>query len=188
MSRIKKNEIVVSPKNIISIHGTESITADGMIDIAHQCGLRRIESEILMYPCADNGNTVITKSTVTLENGISCSAIGDASPTNVPTGCADSFIRVANTRATNRAIELACNVGSLSFDKKDKKVIDVEYSENTSSVFPVSPASITERQFDCLAVDPDINISTQELYGKNLSELTKQEAYELIQKRMNMNA
>ena len=185
MTKNQKNEVVVAQKNVISIHGTETITYEGMIDIAHQCGLKKIDSEVLMYPCAENGNTVITRSTVTLENGISCSAIGDASPTNVPAGCADSFIRVANTRATNRAIELACNVGNLSFGRNDKQAIDVEYSASLASDLSPTPDGITERQYGCLAVDPDINIRTQELYGKNLDQLTKQEACELIQKRMN---
>lgn len=185
MTKNQKKEIVVAQKNVISIHGTETITSEGLLDIAHQCGLKKIDSEILMYPCTDNGNTVITKSTVTLENGISCSAIGDASPTNVPAGCADSFIRVANTRATNRAIELACNVGNLSLGRNDKQAIDVEYFENPAPALPPSHDGITERQYSCLSVDPDIDMKTQELYGKNLEELSKQEACELIQKRMN---
>lgn len=184
MTKNKKKEIVVAQKNVISIHGTETLTSEGLIDIAHQLGLRTIYSEVLMSPCPENGNTIITRSTVTLENGISCSAIGDASPTNVPAGCADSFIRVANTRATNRAIELACNVGNLSLGRSDALAIDAEYSEIPAPVLPPSIGTITPKQYECLSMNPDINASTQELYGKNLEELSKQEACELIQKRM----
>lgn len=182
---MKKQEVSVPEKHLISIHGNDIPTFSGMVNIAHQLGLQSIDTIPLQLPTSDNGNTAIFKSTVTLKSGLSCSAIGDATPENVPPACRNSFIRIASTRATSRAIGLACNVGNLDFETEsmNENVIDVEYrdSSTSSSNQPVHTNPVSQRQLSYIhGLSDNAEQIAMEKFGKNLNSLTTTEAHELI--------
>ena len=182
---MKKQEVSVPEKHLISIHGNDIPTFSGMVNIAHQLGLQSIDTIPLQLPTSDNGNTAIFKSTVTLKSGLSCSAIGDATPENVPPACRNSFIRIASTRATSRAIGLACNVGNLDFESEpmNDRVIDVDYHDASASstLQTVHAKPVSQRQLDYICgLSDNAEQIAMEKFGKGLNSLTTTEAHELI--------
>ena len=102
--------------------GRETISADGLVALAHIKGIWKMETEILQYPNAENGNVCICKAIVggydwdPTENKIvkvEYSDIGDASPMNCNKNVAPHFIRMASTRATGRALRKYTNLDML---------------------------------------------------------------------------
>ena len=182
---MKKQEVSVPEKHLISIHGNDIPTFSGMVNIAHQLGLQSIETTPLQLPSSDNGNTAIFKSTVTLKSGIVCSAIGDATPENVPPACRNAFIRMASTRATSRAIGLACNVGTLDFESEsmNDQVIDVDYRDSSASstVQTVHSKPVSQKQLEYIhSLSDNAEQIAMEKFSKDLNSLTTTEAHEVI--------
>lgn len=182
---MKKQEVSVPEKHLISIHGNDIPRFLGMVDIAHQLGLQSIDTIPLQLPSSDNGNTAIFKSTVTLKSGIVCSAIGDATPENVPPACRNAFIRMASTRATSRAIGLACNVGTLDFESETmtEQVIDVDYRDSSASstVQTAHSKPVSQKQLEYIhSLSDNAEQIAMEKFSKDLNSLTTTEAHEVI--------
>lgn len=102
--------------------GKETISADGLVALAHIKGVWKMETEILQYPNADNGNVCICKAIIggydwdPIEQKIikvEYSDIGDACPANCNKNVAPHFIRMASTRATGRALRKYTNLDML---------------------------------------------------------------------------
>jgi hypothetical protein len=128
-SGVKTTEQVVDPriskKNIITLQGKQFITHAGLLEIAHKEGLQGIETEILQFPTENTKNECIIKATVTMKDEKKFSGIGDANGTNVNRSIAPHLIRMAETRAVNRALRFATNIGmtsseELGGDEKDQ--------------------------------------------------------------------
>ena len=182
---MKNQEVSVPKKHLISIHGNDIPIFSGMVSIAHQFGLQSIDAMPQQLPSFDNGNTAIFKSTVTLTNGIVCSAIGDATPENVPPSCRNSFIRIASTRATSRAIGLACNVGNLDFESETmtEQVIDVDYRDSSASstVQTTHSKPVSQKQLEYIhSLSDNAEQIAMEKFSKDLNSLTTTEAHEVI--------
>jgi hypothetical protein len=103
----------------------------GVLDVAHEQGLKGIETMLLQVPSPDNGNVAIARAEVTLLKGfkkdnldtgpVECkfSGIGDASPDNVARMMIPHIIRMAETRAKARALRDAVNVGVVVLEELD---------------------------------------------------------------------
>jgi hypothetical protein len=111
---------------IIERQGRKMVLYAGLLDEAHQRGLRSIETDLLQSPSAENGQTAIVKATVhmfpTVEaqngpDGQTFTGIGDASPDNVGRNIAAHTIRMAETRAKARALRDAINVGMTALEE-----------------------------------------------------------------------
>lgn len=96
---------------IMKIEGKEFVKYPGLLDLAHQKGICRIEVEALQYPTKDNGNFAICKAVVESKEGESFSDIGDANPENVNSRIAKHLLRMASTRAIARALRSFTNIG-----------------------------------------------------------------------------
>ena len=99
---------------VINRHGKDYVLYAGLLDEAHQQGLRAIKTQLVQAPSAQNGSIAICLAEVTTERG-TFTGIGDASPENVSRQMATALIRLAETRAKARAQRDADNVGMLSF-------------------------------------------------------------------------
>lgn len=109
MTSIKKEFI----KNL---QGKDFVLFAGLLDLAHQQGLKKTEVIIMQYPSPENGDTCIVQANVETERG-SFMDIGDASPKNVKAHMIPHLIRMASTRAIARALRQATNVAMCSFEE-----------------------------------------------------------------------
>ena len=83
-----------------------------LLDKAHkQYGLAGVETEILQFPCAENGNMAIFRATVKNSDGATFSGHGDADPNNTTSTIAPHLLRMAETRAIARALRWLTNSG-----------------------------------------------------------------------------
>ena len=88
----------------------------GLLDEAHQQGLKSIRTQLVQAPAAENGNVAICHAEVQTERG-SFSGIGDASADNVPRAMVPHLIRMAETRAKARALRDSINVGAVAVEE-----------------------------------------------------------------------
>ncbi len=101
---------------VINRHGKEYVLYAGLLDEAHQQGLKAIRTQLLQAPTAENGHVAICFAEVTTERG-TFTGIGDADPTNVNRVMANALIRMAETRAKARALRDAVNVGMAALEE-----------------------------------------------------------------------
>ena len=97
--------------------GRQYVLFSGLLDEAHNRGLKGIDTELLQVPAEDNGNVAICKATVELEDGRTFGGIGDASPNNVGRNIVPHLIRMAETRAKARALRDSVNIGVTALEE-----------------------------------------------------------------------
>jgi hypothetical protein len=183
---------------MIERSGRRFVLYAGLLEEAHARGLRSIETELLQVPTPENGEVAIAKAVVRTEGG-KFSGIGDASPENVGRAIRPHVIRMAETRAKARALRDAINVGvtaleELIGDESEEiapepgrsqaagqgAALRMPREENKNAL----PA--TRKQLNYLEalisdewVDDGVE-KFQEMVGKPVSELTREEASEWI--------
>jgi hypothetical protein len=99
-------------------NGKEAVAYAELLSMAHDEGLKSIQTQILAQPSEENGHRCIVKAVVEVERG-HFEGIGDADPGNVEGFLAPHLIRVAETRAKARALRDAVNCGVVSFEEMD---------------------------------------------------------------------
>jgi predicted nucleic acid-binding Zn finger protein len=96
---------------IKTIEGRDFVLYSGLLDLAHQKGLLKIEVDPLQYPTKDNGYFAICKATALSKFGEVFSDVGDANPTNCNAKVAKHLLRMASTRAKARALRDMDDIG-----------------------------------------------------------------------------
>ena len=89
----------------------EFVVYSGLLDLAHQKGLRKVHVEALQFPRKENGMEAICMATVITFSGETYTEIGDANPKNVTVHIAAHILRMAATRAKARAFRDMTNIG-----------------------------------------------------------------------------
>jgi hypothetical protein len=100
----------VKKEYIITRQGKDFVLYEGLLDEAHQQGLKRISTTLIQIPHEDNGNIAVVGAEVETGKGV-FAGIGDASPANVNRMIVPHLIRMAETRAKARALRDAVNIG-----------------------------------------------------------------------------
>jgi len=94
-------------KYVVSLKGKEFITFAGLLAIAHDNGLMKIETSM-----KHNDETItVFKARVTMEGEKVYEGYGDASNKSVSAMILPHRIRMAETRAIARALRWATNIG-----------------------------------------------------------------------------
>jgi hypothetical protein len=94
-----------------NIKGKDFVLYAGVLDLATQKGLLKLEVELLQFPTKENGNEAICRAVAENKNGEVFSDIGDANPNNCTPMIAKHLIRMASTRAKGRCLRDMCNIG-----------------------------------------------------------------------------
>ena len=96
---------------ITNIKGKDFVVYAGVLDLATQKGLLKLEVDLLQYPTKDNGNEAICRAVAESNTGEVFADIGDANPRNCTEKIVKHLIRMASTRAKGRALRDMCNIG-----------------------------------------------------------------------------
>jgi hypothetical protein len=96
---------------ITNIKGKDFVLYAGVLDLATQKGLLKLEVELLQFPTKENGNEAICHAIAESKTGEVFSDIGDANPKNCHSQIVKHLIRMASTRAKARALRDMCNIG-----------------------------------------------------------------------------
>ena len=102
---------------MIERQGRSFVLYAGLLDEAHEKGLRSIRTELLQAPSPENGETTICRAVIEMGDGRVFSGIGDATPQNVGRNIVPHAIRMAETRAKARALRDAINVGAVALEE-----------------------------------------------------------------------
>jgi hypothetical protein len=95
---------------LVERDGRKLVLYGGLLDLAHERGLKEITTTLVQVPSELNGMTAIVHATVVMAQG-TFTGLGDASPTNVGPAMVPHLIRLSETRAKARALRDAVNVG-----------------------------------------------------------------------------
>ncbi len=185
----------IDQKYIKKIQGKEFILFEGLLNLAHAAGLKRVDSELLQLPNKENDFTAISKAVVEVEKG-TFTAIGDASPTTVASAVKAAYIRMSDTRAIARAMRLAVNVGMASVEEMAESPADTNTEGSNAPQTkqeqskPSTKGDASEPQRKAIyAISKKIGMSEDDMkelmnarYGVMSSkELTKSDASDLIE-------
>ncbi|NPV81768.1 MAG: hypothetical protein HPY52_16165 [Firmicutes bacterium] len=107
--------------------GKDFIVYSGLLELAREKGLRRLEVEIVQIPSPENGNYAVCSATLEGEDGSIYREVGDASPDNVNKNIAPHILRMAATRAKARALRDFTGVDMVSFEEMGE--IEDDYDE-----------------------------------------------------------
>lgn len=99
--------------------GKTIVLYKGLLDLAHESGLRSIQTDLIQLPDEANGRVAVVKARVYMTDDRLFEAYGDANPGNAKGPGANALIRFAETRAKARALRDAVNVGDVSVEELD---------------------------------------------------------------------
>ncbi len=135
---------------IIQIDGKNFVNYSGLLDLAHQIGIDRIEVETLQLPTKDNDNFAICRATVVSKTGGTFIDVGDAGPHNCNSKVAKHLLRLASTRSIARALRAMTNIGMTCLEELDglDDVIGKEKpkAKSKTALKKVSPAKKAEKK------------------------------------------
>jgi hypothetical protein len=94
--------------HLVDLHGKEYITHAGLLEMAHEQGIKSIITELISWD--PERRAAVVMATATGERG-TFTGLGDASPENVGRNIANATLRMAETRASNRAMRSYLGVG-----------------------------------------------------------------------------
>lgn len=112
-----KTQNGIDPKFIKQIDGKDFVLYNGLLDYAHQRGLKKLTVDILQYPNSENGNTCICRATAVDSEDREFSEISDASPESVDSKMVQCFIRCAATRSKSRCLRDLTNTPMVCFEE-----------------------------------------------------------------------
>src|SRR4030043_386905 len=136
---LEKKKPKLDERFIKTIEGRDFVLYSGLLDLAHQKSLSKIEVDALQYPTKENGNFAICKATVTSKFGDIYVDIGDANPFNCNAKVAKHLLRMASTRAKARALRDFDDIGMTCLEELGDldEVIGEEASEQGRTRKPI---------------------------------------------------
>jgi len=147
---LEKKKPKLDERFIKTIEGRDFVLYSGLLDLAHQKGLLKIEVDPLQYPTKNNGYFAICKAAATSKFGEIFVDVGDATPANCNAKVAKHLLRMASTRAKARALRDMDDIGMTCLEELGDldEVLGEEASEQGKSRKPIlrKPAKPPEVQ------------------------------------------
>lgn len=111
------SRVKLEKKYIINLHGKDFVLYAGLLDLAHQKGLLKLEVEPIQYPTKDNGMEAIVKAVAVSRSGAVYCDLGDSNPSNTNKAISQHVLRMASTRAKARVLRDFTNVGMTAVEE-----------------------------------------------------------------------
>lgn len=99
-----------------TLQGKDYILYGGLLQLAQEKGLRRVEVEVIQVPNQDNGMLAVARAEIETDDGV-FSDVGDASPASVAHAIQPHLMRMAATRAKARAMRDAVGVELVALEE-----------------------------------------------------------------------
>lgn len=149
----KSNDTVYGLKkeHIVMLQGKPFVTHAGLLEKAHKLGLSTIKTKLLTdVSNIENAKMIVFKAIVVIakegEESKTFTGYGDATADNVNNMVLPHRLRMAETRAVNRALRFATNIGLCSVDElggEDKKK-EEKKEDDGEKIIIAYPSSITK--------------------------------------------
>jgi hypothetical protein len=155
-----------------NIKGKDFVLYAGVLDLATQKGLLKLEVELLQYPTKENGNEAICRAIAEGKNGETFSDLGDANPNNCAPLIVKHLIRMASTRAKGRALRDMCNIGIACLEELDS-LDDIVGGNNSNKTTrkKATPAktkpAAAKKETEAKKPEPEKKSTTAKTSGKN---------------------
>jgi len=114
---LEKRKPKLDKQFIKNIEGRDFVLYAGLLDLAHQKGLLKMEVDLLQYPTQENNNLAVSRAVATSKSGEVFIDVGDANPINCNSKVAKHLIRMASTRAKARALRDLTNIGMTALEE-----------------------------------------------------------------------
>lgn len=137
----------------IERRGVRMVLYAGVLQQAHQQGIRSIDTQLIQAPGPGNGDRAIVKATVEMEDGSRWPGLGGADPTSTSKQMVPHLLRLAETRAKARALKDAINVAVVSMEEMGEGEDPNQGSTGAKTQASRSPSDngkVTERQANYL--------------------------------------
>ncbi|RJP85386.1 MAG: hypothetical protein C4518_16215 [Desulfobacteraceae bacterium] len=108
---LEKHQPQLDERFILDIKGKDFVLYAGVLDLATQKGLIKLEVDLVQFPSKENNMEAVCKATAVSKTGAVYADFGDANPGNCTALVSKHIIRVASTRAKGRALRDMCNIG-----------------------------------------------------------------------------
>ncbi|HEV2472836.1 MAG TPA: hypothetical protein VGS41_09240 [Chthonomonadales bacterium] len=111
---------MINREFLVERQGKAFVLYSGLLDIAHQQGLKSISTQLIQAPDEANHRVAICSAVVSIVRDgeeRTFTGLGDASPQNVASAMQNCLIRMAETRAKARALRDAVNVAATAFEE-----------------------------------------------------------------------
>ncbi len=95
-------------KALVRLQGREYLTHEGLLRVAHEHGLESIQTDLVHWDA--EARAAVVRAVASGDRG-TYSGFGDASPGNVARHLQTATLRMAETRAVNRALRLYTGLG-----------------------------------------------------------------------------
>ena len=156
---LEKNTPRLNKDFIKNIKGKDFVLYAGVLDLANQKGLLRLDVEIIQFPTKENGNEAICRAVAEGRSGEIFADVGDANPHNCAEMISKHIIRMASTRAKGRALRDMCNVGMAC----------LEELESIDDVIGSKPPAPTRRKAEApakkMATVTKLNVAEEQSEG-----------------------
>jgi len=114
---LEKYKPKLDDRFLTNIKGKDFVLYAGVLDLATQRGLLKLEVELIQFPNKENGHEAICRAVAVGKNGEVFGDVGDSNPKNCHSMIAKHLIRMASTRAKARALRDMCNVGITTLEE-----------------------------------------------------------------------
>jgi len=126
-------------KAVVWLQGREYLTHNGLLRVAHEHGLKSISTELIHWD--PKAKSAVIRTTVEGERGV-YTGYGDATPANVAKHLREATLRMAETRAVNRALRLYTGLGMTTTEE-----LPGDHEADTPALPRLNRASTSKKAF-----------------------------------------
>lgn len=99
-----------------TLQGKDYILYGGLLQLAQEKGLKRVDVEVVQVPNQENGMLAVARAQIETDDGV-FSDVGDASPASVAHAIQPHLLRMAATRAKARAMRDAVGTDMVALEE-----------------------------------------------------------------------